>query len=171
MCYIRCYYCAPNYYIYHETKLHKKGLLRVGKRCTDRSVANPWLALSGGGCGCVQHPVQSCRGEGADAPSIPAGGGGTPSSPGKEGTLSSPGQSNTLPPIQTWSGYPPPIYTWLGYPHPDLARVPPGRDMGPVEILRDGDGVPPQKGHGTDQWKYYGMEMGYPVNRQMPVKT
>ena len=32
--------------------------------------------------------------------------------------------------------------TWLGYPPPDLAGVSPGKDMGPVEVLWDGDGVP-----------------------------
>ena len=58
--------------------------------------------------------------------------------------------------------------------------------MGPVEVLWDGDGVP-QKGHGTsgsimgwrwgtperiwDQWKYYGMEMGYPRKDMGPVEV
>ena len=51
-----------------------------------------------------------------------------------------------------------------GVPHPDLAGdwatplgrdlkpvtgVPAAKDMGPVEVLWDGDGVPPPKGHGT----------------------
>ena len=40
-----------------------------------------------------------------------------------------------------WPGYSP-ILTWLGYPHLDLAKVP---------LVRT-----------WDQWKYYGMEMGYP---------
>ena len=38
--------------------------------------------------------------------------------------------------------------------------APPRKDMGPVEALWDGDGVPPERT--WDQWKYYGMEMGYP---------
>ena len=54
----------------------------------------------------------------------------------------------------------------------------PRKDMGPVEVLWDRDGASPKKGHGTsgsimgmemgyplertwDQYKYYGMEMGY----------
>ena len=48
-----------------------------------------------------------------------------------------------------------------GYPrtgHP----LAPRKDMGPVEVLWDRDGVPPWKGHAWGQWKYYGMEMGYP---------
>ena len=47
------------------------------------------------------------------------------------------------------------------------------KDMGPVEVLWDGDGVPPE--WTWDQWKYYVMKMEYPlppgVIRQMPVKT
>ena len=31
--------------------------------------------------------------------------------------------------------------------------------MGPVEVLWDGHGVPPERI--WDQWKYYGMDMGY----------
>ena len=99
-------------------------------------------------------------------------------------------------PILTWLGgtpsWVPSILTWgypiLGTPHPDLAwghpilgtphpivghplyrtGVPhPGRDLGPVA------GIPPERT--WYQWKYYGMEMGYPpspdVDRQTPVKT
>ena len=40
-------------------------------------------------------------------------------------------------------------------PHPTLARGP-----GPVELLWDGDGVPPERT--WDQWKYYRMEVGTP---------
>ena len=60
------------------------------------------------------------------------------------------------------AGYPP-LLTWLGYPYLDLAGVPrklpgwgtagnepgtsdwgtPRNDMEPVEVLWDGDGVPP----------------------------
>ena len=67
-------------------------------------------------------------------------------------------------------GYPgiPPILTSLGVPW-----VLPGRDLEPVEVLWDGDGVPPERT--WDQLKYYGMEMGYlpprGVDRQAPVKT
>ena len=32
--------------------------------------------------------------------------------------------------------------------------------MEPVEVLWDGDWVPPERT--WDEWKYYGMEMGYP---------
>ena len=34
-------------------------------------------------------------------------------------------------------------------------------------------GTPSQKEHGTSGWKYYGIEMGYPVDvkKQSPVKT
>ena len=39
----------------------------------------------------------------------------------------------------------------------------PRRDMGPVEVLWDGDGSPPARKHGTSGWKYYGMEIGYPL--------
>ena len=62
----------------------------------------------------------------------------------------------------------------------------PQKDMGPVEVLWDGDGIPPE-GHGTsgsimgwrwytprrtwDQWKYYGMEMGYPHKDMGPVEV
>ena len=42
----------------------------------------------------------------------------------------------------------------------DGDRVPPGKDMGPVEVLWDGDGVPLERT--WEQWKYCGMEMGYP---------
>ena len=41
----------------------------------------------------------------------------------------------------------------MGYP-PARTGVPPGRDLKPVT------GVPPERT--WDQWKYYGMEMGYP---------
>ena len=57
--------------------------------------------------------------------------------------------------------------TWdqsLGYPS--------RKKMGPVEVLWDGDGVPSERT--WDQWKYYGVEMGYHppgVDRQTPVKT
>ena len=50
-------------------------------------------------------------------------------------------------------GIPTPILTTdqsLGYPQ---------KDMGLVEVLWDGDGVPPERT--WDQWKYYGIEMGY----------
>ena len=36
--------------------------------------------------------------------------------------------------------------------------MPPGKDMGPLEVIWDGDGVPPERT--WDQWKYYGKEMG-----------
>ena len=49
-----------------------------------------------------------------------------------------------------------------GVPHPVMARVPPRRDLGPVEVLLNGDGVPlgkvmwPAKvlwdGHGVAPW-------------------
>ena len=40
--------------------------------------------------------------------------------------------------------------------------------MGPVEVLWDGDGVPPAwKGHGA-QWKYYGMEILWDGDRVTP---
>ena len=51
---------------------------------------------------------------------------------------------------------------WRGYPQ--------GRDLGSVELLWAGGGVPPERTWA--QRKYYGMVMGYsPVNRQTPVKT
>ena len=44
------------------------------------------------------------------------------------------------------------------------------KNIGPVEVLWDGYGYP--LGRSCDQWKYYGMEMGYPiVDRHTPVKT
>ena len=46
--------------------------------------------------------------------------------------------------------------------------------MGPAEVLWDGDGVTPPPERAWDQWKYHGMEMGYPsplVNKQTPVKN
>ena len=55
-----------------------------------------------------------------------------------------------------------PAWDW-GTPSQDLHT--PRRDLGPVT------GVPLWRTWG--QWKYYGMDMGYPpgVNRQTPVKT
>ena len=67
-------------------------------------------------------------------------------------------------------GYP--ILIWLGVSHPVLAGgqdcctprpgtgVPSGKDIGPVEVLWDGDGVPLERT--WNQWTYYGMEMGLP---------
>ena len=62
--------------------------------------------------------------------------------------------------------------------------VPPAKDMVTVEVLWDGDGVPPALERIWNQWKYYGMEIGpvevlwdedgvppSPVNGQTPVKT
>ena len=92
---------------------------------------------------------------------------------GGEGVYPIPGQGEVSP-----SWYPLPILTWLGrgYPIPGLGvpppwgtpcrdlgpviGVPPRKDMGPVEVLWDGDGTPLERI--WDQWKYYGMEMGYP---------
>ena len=34
-------------------------------------------------------------------------------------------------------------------PHQNWMGVPPGKDLSPVEVLWDGDGIPPWKGHGT----------------------
>ena len=34
-----------------------------------------------------------------------------------------------------------PVWNWMGYS--------PGRDLEPVKVLWDGDGVPPWKGHGS----------------------
>ena len=41
----------------------------------------------------------------------------------------------------------------------------PLEDMEPVEVLWDGDDVPFQRT--WNQWKYYGMEMGYPTPAQL----
>ena len=60
-------------------------------------------------------------------------------------------------------GYPTPgrdTPSLAGAPHPYQGLPHPISDMGPVEVLWDGDGVPPERT--WDQWKYYGMEMGLP---------
>ena len=66
-----------------------------------------------------------------------------------------------------------PILSWLGVSHPVLARggTPscsdqgtPKKDMGPVEVLGDGDWVPPERE--WDQWKYDGD--GVPPPPPMP---
>ena len=52
----------------------------------------------------------------------------------------------------------------------DWGTPPPRKDMGPVEVLWDGDGVPPKRI--WDQWKYYGKEMGTPSRKDMgPVEV
>ena len=108
------------------------------KRRTDRSISCPWLVLSGGGgepFPSKEYPVQS-RGY-----PIP----------------------RWLPQFQA-GGIP---VQGRGYPSPrqgGCPRVPPGRicettgvlqprrDLGPMEVLWNGDGVPPpQKGHGTSE--------------------
>ena len=54
---------------------------------------------------------------------------------------------------------------------PDLAGVPPGRDMAPVEVLWNGDGVHPKKGLGPVEVLWGGDTVPPPlVNRQTPVK-
>ena len=47
-----------------------------------------------------------------------------------------------------------------GYPPKGTWEQSPGKDMGPVEVLWDGDGLPLERT--WDQFKYYGIEMGYP---------
>ena len=115
-------------------------------------VPHPALAWGGGG---LPHPIlEGCstiRFWMEGTPSSPWGG--TPSSPGP---TSSPG----------W-GYP--IQSWLQLPHQDWVSptwgwVHPGKDMGPVEVLWDRDGVPTERT--WDQWRYYGMEMGYPCEQR-----
>ena len=67
-----------------------------------------------------------------------------------------PGQGDTQeyqPPIWDWGT--PREGTWdrsIGYPS--------GKDVGSVEVLWDGEGVPPERT--WDQWKYYGMEITPP---------
>ena len=51
----------------------------------------------------------------------------------------------------------------------DINRVSSEKDMGLVEVLWDGDEVPYRKD--MDQWKYYGMEMGYPWKDLGPVEV
>ena len=62
----------------------------------------------------------------------------------------------------SWPDWGVPIPGW-GYPREGTLDqslgYPPGKDMGPVEVSWDGDGVPPEKT--CEQWKYYGIEMGY----------
>ena len=77
-------------------------------------------------------------------------------------------------------GYP---HLGLGYPGRDLepvTGVPPQKDMGPVEVLWDGDGVSPQMEMGPVEvlWDGDGATPLPPppppprrVNRQTPVKT
>ena len=55
-----------------------------------------------------------------------------------------------------------------GIPH-SRTGVLPQKDIGPVEVLWDGDGVPPERT--WDQWKYYAMEMGYPRKDMGPVEV
>ena len=43
----------------------------------------------------------------------------------------------------------------------DWMGVPPGRDLGSVEVLWDGGGVPSRKGHGTNG-SIMGWKWGYP---------
>ena len=61
----------------------------------------------------------------------------------------------------------------IWYPCPDQARGtpsqdrgfpggPPRKDMGPVEVLWNGDGVPPWKGHGTSG-SIMGWRWGNPI--------
>ena len=62
-------------------------------------------------------------------------------------------------------------YPVLGYPHPDLARVPhPRKDTEPVEVLWVGDGVTPQKGHGTSR-SIMGWRWVPPEKDMGPVKV
>ena len=72
--------------------------------------------------------------------------GGTPSLSWSGVTPSSPGWGGGIPPGTGW-GTPPPHLVQAGYPLPTwdlgLDGVPPGKDMGPVEILWDGYGVAP----------------------------
>ena len=73
--------------------------------------------------------------------SYPGGrGGGTPSLAG--GGYSIPDQGVGGPDLAG-------EYPILGRDLGPVIGVPPGKDMGPVEVLWDGDGLPPQKGHGT----------------------
>ena len=147
------------------------------KRHTARRVAStPSAVLSLG----VPHPA----GWGLAIPSgqgIPHPGSGVPH-PGWVGT---PFLAGRVP--HPWSGDSNPYcgipypdlargipHPWLGVPHTGIPHLglgyplegtwdqslgyPPGRNLGPVT------GVP-QKGT-CDQWKYYGMEMGYPTSKQ-----
>ena len=77
-------------------------------------------------------------------------------------------------PIQSWpsSGYPIQdrggtlILFWGTLPPTTrkdtrpVTGVPPGKDMGPMEVLWDGDGVTPCLERTWDQWNYYRMVMG-----------
>ena len=62
----------------------------------------------------------------------------------------------------TGTGLPLPQWDW-DTPTWDWGTLP-RKDMGPVKVLWDGNGVnpPPQEGHGTSGWRYYGMEIGFP---------
>ena len=76
---------------------------------------------------------------------------------GYPGVGTPPPEAGVSPP---WIGVPP-TWDWgtpLGKDLRLVTGVPPGKNMGPVEVLWNGDGVPSERT--WDQWKYYGMEMG-----------
>ena len=117
------------------------------KRCTARAVTNPSITCRGGGYSILSFswirgvPTLSC--------------------PRQKVPLSSPGWKYPILPWpvdpQKGPGTSGSIMGWRW--------VPPRKDMGPVYILWNGDGVPPERP--CNQWKYYGMEMGYPPKKDM----
>ena len=132
-------YLRESYFCYYDTvnQNHKKVLMREHKRHTARSASStPSAVLSGGG-----HPIP-----GQGAPSLA----GVPPVLTWLGGCLIPGwgtpphldPARVPPPSLPGQGVPQPR---MGYPHLNLAGVPPpGKNTGPVEVLRDGDGVRPR---------------------------
>ena len=112
----------------HILNFHKKVLLRKCKRHTARCVAStPSAALSWGG-----------------TPSLA----GVPPCPDLARGYPIPGQGTPPPSGPGWGPPPPPLSG------PGLG-TPLGKDLGPVEVLWNGDGVPPWVWTDRHLWKQY----------------
>ena len=172
----------------YSKKISKTVLLYECKRHTAHCIASACSAVLSWGYPILtwQGSTQSwlgvphlCPGQGVPHPDLA---GGTPSWASQRvhhlvlargvpqfwlgGTPSWPGQGY---PILSWLGEVCAILTWWGV---TLFWSTPCLGLG---VTLPGTGVPPRKGPGTthcrtprrtwDQWKYYGMEMGYPPER------
>ena len=94
---------------------------------------------------------------------VPLSCGTTPSWPGRGYPIPGWGCTPVIGYPLSWPSWGYPI---MGYPYPDYGPVTgvySRKDLGPVEVLCNGDGVPPERT--WNEWKYYGMEMGYPLPR------